>query len=86
MAKYKAYDYSQMVLLPVSLEEQLMPGTLEFVFRILLFRQSQAKPHAFLVWGFVPASIRNDPNILWVSSVTLQWRVEVAHMLGPPLL
>jgi hypothetical protein len=30
MAKYKHYDYSQMVMLPVSLEEQLMPGTLEF--------------------------------------------------------
>jgi transposase len=30
MAKYKRYDYSQTVLLPVSLEEQLMPGTLEF--------------------------------------------------------
>jgi hypothetical protein len=30
MAKYKSYDYSQGVLIPVSLEEQLMPGTLEF--------------------------------------------------------
>jgi transposase len=30
MAKYKKYDYSQNVLIPVSLEEQLMPGTLEF--------------------------------------------------------
>jgi len=36
MAKYKAYDYSQMVLLPVSLEEQLMPGTLEFVIHTLV--------------------------------------------------
>jgi transposase len=30
MAKYKRYDYSQSVLIPVSLEEQLVPGTLEF--------------------------------------------------------
>jgi len=30
MAKFKEYDYSQGVLLPVSLEEQLTPGTLEF--------------------------------------------------------
>ena len=30
MARYKTYDYRQRVLLPVSLEDQLMPGTLEF--------------------------------------------------------
>ena len=30
MAKYKSYSYSQNVLIPVSLEEQLVPGTLEF--------------------------------------------------------
>jgi hypothetical protein len=30
MAKYKRYDYSQRVLIPVSLEDQLIPGTLEF--------------------------------------------------------
>jgi hypothetical protein len=29
MAKFKAYDYRQRVFLPVSLEDQLMPGTLE---------------------------------------------------------
>ncbi len=29
MARYKSYDYQQRVLLPVSLEDQLMPGTLE---------------------------------------------------------
>jgi transposase len=36
MAKYKYYDYSQSVLIPVSLEEQLMPGTLEFVIHTLV--------------------------------------------------
>ena len=36
MAKYKRYDYSQTVLLPVSLEEQLMPGTLEFAIHTLV--------------------------------------------------
>jgi transposase len=30
MAKYKRYDYKQMLMLPVSLEDQLTPGTLEF--------------------------------------------------------
>src|SRR5512147_1121064 len=29
MARYKTYDYRQRVLLPVSLEDQLLPGTLE---------------------------------------------------------
>ena len=37
MAKYKRYDYSQSVLLPVSLEEQLVPGTLEFAIHNLYF-------------------------------------------------
>ena len=36
MAKYKSYDYSQRVLLPVSFEEQLMPGTLEFAIHTLV--------------------------------------------------
>ena len=36
MAKYKHYDYSQDVLIPVSLKEQLMPGTLEFAIHHLL--------------------------------------------------
>jgi len=36
MARYKHYNYSQRVLLPVSLEEQLMPGTLEFAIHTLV--------------------------------------------------
>jgi len=36
MAKYKSYDYSQGVLIPVSLEEQLMPGTIEFAIHTLV--------------------------------------------------
>jgi transposase len=36
MAKYKSYDYSQGVLIPLSLEEQLMPGTLEFAIHTLV--------------------------------------------------
>jgi len=36
MAKYKRYDYSQRVLIPVSLEQQLVPGTLEFAIRTLV--------------------------------------------------
>jgi len=36
MAKYKSYDYCQSVLIPVSLEGQLMPGTLEFAIHTLV--------------------------------------------------
>ena len=36
MAKYKHYNYSQTVLLPVSLSDQLMPGTLEFAINTLV--------------------------------------------------
>ncbi len=36
MAKYKRYDYSQRVLLPVSIDEQLMPGALEFAINTLV--------------------------------------------------
>ena len=36
MARYKTYDYRQRVLLPVSLEEQLMAGTFEFAIHTLV--------------------------------------------------
>lgn len=36
MARYKNYDYSQDVLIPISLEEQLLPGTLEFAIHTLV--------------------------------------------------
>ncbi len=36
MAKYMSYNYSQEVLIPISLEEQLMSGTLEFAIHILV--------------------------------------------------
>jgi len=36
MAKYKPYNYSQRVMIPVSLEDQLMPGTLEFAIHTLV--------------------------------------------------
>jgi transposase len=36
MAKFKTYGYRQRVLLPVFLEDQLMPGTLEFAIHTLV--------------------------------------------------
>ena len=44
MAKFKAYDYRQRVFLPVSLEEQLMPGTLEFAIHTLEEQDCQGCP------------------------------------------
>jgi hypothetical protein len=38
MARYKYYDYAQTVMVPVSLEQQLTPGTLEFAMHILVQR------------------------------------------------
>jgi transposase len=39
MAKYKRYDYRQSLMIPVSLEEQLIPGTLEFAIHTLVERR-----------------------------------------------
>ncbi len=36
MAKYRRYDFSQSMLIPVSFEEQLIPGTLEFAIHTLV--------------------------------------------------
>lgn len=36
MAKFKRYDYSQKVFIPISLENQLVPGTLEFIIHTLI--------------------------------------------------
>jgi hypothetical protein len=30
MAKYKPYNFDQLVMIPISLEDQLEPGTLEY--------------------------------------------------------
>jgi hypothetical protein len=48
MAKYKRYDYKQSLMIPVSLEEQLMPGTLEFAIHTLVesrMDMSEATPN-----------------------------------------
>jgi len=36
MAKYKPYNYDQLVMLPISLEDQLEPGTLEYTINALV--------------------------------------------------
>ena len=39
MARYKGYDYTQTVRIPVSLENQLLPGTVEFASQALVERR-----------------------------------------------
>ena len=36
MARYKRYDYKQMVMPPIFLEDQLVPGILEFAIHTLV--------------------------------------------------
>jgi len=36
MARHKPYDYAQIVMVPVALEKQLIPGTLEFAIHMLV--------------------------------------------------
>src|SRR5262249_4971787 len=39
MARYKRYAYAQTAMIPVSLEKQLMPGTLAFAIHVLVQRR-----------------------------------------------
>ena len=42
MARYKPYDYSQLRMIPVSLEEQLIPGTLEHTIHMVVEHEIDA--------------------------------------------
>lgn len=39
MASYKHYDYEQLILAPINLEEQLIPGTLEYAIHYIVERR-----------------------------------------------
>jgi hypothetical protein len=58
MARYKTYDYRQRVLLPVSLEEQLMPGTLEFAIHTLVEKRCGLPGGIGEPAGIIPCFIR----------------------------
>jgi len=45
MARYKHYDYKQLIMVPVSLEEQLIPGTLEYAIHHVL--EKRLDPSSF---------------------------------------
>jgi transposase len=64
MAKYKSYDYSQGVLIPVSLEEQLMPGTLEFAIHTLVETQVDTSIFEIRYNNDETGRLAYDPKIL----------------------
>ena len=64
MAKYKHYDYSQDVLIPVSLKDQLMPGTLEFAIHTLVETRLDTSIFAARYRNDETGRLAYDPKIL----------------------
>ncbi len=64
MARYKPYDYQQRVLLPVSLEDQLMPGTLEFAIHTLVEKRLDMSVFAGKYRNDETGRAAYDPKVL----------------------
>jgi transposase len=64
MARYRTYDYRQRVLLPVSLEDQLMPGTLEFAIHTLVEKSLDLAIFAGKYRNDETGRVAYDPKIL----------------------
>jgi transposase len=64
MAKDKSYDYAQMVMVPVSLERQLIPGTLEFAIHELVQRRMDTSIFARISHNEETGSPAYAPKIL----------------------
>jgi transposase len=64
MAKYKRYDYKQSLMIPVSLEEQLMPGTLEFAIHTLVEKRMDMSVFDSNDQNDETGRIAYDPKIL----------------------
>jgi transposase len=64
VARYKTYDYRQRVLLPVSLEDQLMPGTLEFTIHTLVEKRLDMSIFAGKYRNDETGRAAYDPKIL----------------------
>ena len=64
MAKYRPYDYSQRVMVPVSLEEQLVPGTLEFAIQTLVEDRMDMNGFADRYQNDETGRMAYDPKIL----------------------
>jgi transposase len=64
MARYKGYDYTQTVLVPVSLENQLLPGTWEFAIQVLIERRVDTSIFGSRYKNEVTGCPAYDPKIL----------------------
>jgi transposase len=64
MARYKGYDDTQTVLIPVSLENQLLPGTLEFAIQALVERRMDTTVFARRYKNDESGCPAYDPKIL----------------------
>jgi hypothetical protein len=78
MAKFKRYDYSQKVLIPVSLEEQLVPGSLEFAIHTLVESRMDMS-----VFGQKGQSLTGCcPNRTLVTNPTVTFLISVVFFIG----
>jgi hypothetical protein len=64
MAKDKTYDDAQMVMIPVALERQLMPGTLEFAIHELVQRRMDPSIFDRIYRNDETGCPADDPKIL----------------------
>ena len=64
MARYKGYDYTQTVMIPVSLENQLLPGTVEFAIQALVERRIDTAICSSRYKNAATGCPASDPKIL----------------------
>lgn len=64
MAKYKAYDYNQLVMVPVSLSDQLQPGTLEHTIHYVVSERMDLSAFAAEYQNDETGRTAYDPAIL----------------------
>lgn len=63
-ARYKRSDYSQTVLVPVSLDTQLLPGTLEFALQVLVEQRLDMSIFGSRYKNEETGSAASDPKLL----------------------
>jgi hypothetical protein len=89
MAKCKRYDCSQNVLIPVSLENQLMPGTLEFAIHTLIETRMNREVHVRFCGGLEVRFLRSTrlnlqvPQIIRQSFPFLNCHAPIPHRKTP---
>ncbi len=85
MARYKGYDYTQTVMIPVSLENQLLPGTLEFAIQVLVERRVDTSIFGSRYKNDATGCPAYDPKILlkvllfgYARGFISSWKIEQA--------